>query len=190
MKVAELLTIVSAFQEIKSRVKWHWRELWSSGKPVIMVGTATCGRATGALEVLRAIKDEIKKQNLDCSVIEVGCMGHCYAEPIVIISKPGYPLICYGHVNPVIAERLIKEFVLGDDPCLEFVLGALKENDLVPSLADFPRAKYEKKVILKNCGQIDPTEIDHYIANGGYGALGKALQMPPEELIDTVRRSG
>ena len=77
-------------------------------------------------------------------------MGHCYAEPIVIISKPGYPPICYGYVNPVIAERLIKEFILGDNPCLEFVLGALEENDLVPSLLELPRAKYEKKIILKH----------------------------------------
>ena len=117
-------------------------------------------------------------------------MGHCYAEPLVIISKPGYAPICYGYVNPVIAERLIKEFILGDNPCPEFVIGALEENDLVPSFADFPRARYEKKIILKNCGHIDPTDIDHYIAIGGYSALAKALQMTPEEIIDEVTRSG
>jgi len=190
VRVAELSAIVSAFQEIKNRAEVQWRELWDGNKPVIMVGTATCGRAAGALEVLQTLRDEVKKRNLDCPVIEVGCMGHCYTEPIVIISKPGYSPICYGHVNPVIAERLIKDFILGDDPCLEFVLGALEKNDLVPSLADFPRAKYEKKIILKNCGQIDPTEIDHYIAAGGYSALVKALQMPPEKIIDEVKRSG
>jgi len=190
VKVAELPTIVSAFHEIKSRAELHWQELVGSGKPVIMVGAATCGRAAGALKVLRAIKNEVKRQNLDCSVIEVGCMGHCYAEPIVIIGKPGYPPICYRHVNPVIAETLVREFIIGDNPCLEFVLGALEESDRVPSFSDFPRAKYEKKVILKNCGQIDPTEIDHYIANGGYAGLAKALQKQPEEIIDEVERSG
>jgi NADH-quinone oxidoreductase subunit F len=155
-----------------------------------MVGAATCGRAAGALEVLRAIKGELKKQRLDCPVVEVGCMGHCYAEPIVTISKPGYPPICYRQVNPVIAERLIREFILGDDPCLEFVLGALEENDLVPSFSVFPRARFEKKVILKNCGHINPRQIEHYIANGGYSAMVKALQMPPEEIIAEVKRSG
>ena len=189
MKIVEMPAIASAFQEIKSRAEAHWRELWNSGQPVIMVGTATCGRAAGALEVLQTLRDEVKKQKLDCPVIEVGCMGHCYAEPIVIVSKPGYPAICYAHVNPVIAERLIKEFILGDDPCFEFVLGALEANDLIPSLADFPRANYEKKVILKNCGQINPTEINHYLANGGYATLTKALQVPAEEIIDEVRRS-
>jgi NADH-quinone oxidoreductase subunit F len=155
-----------------------------------MVGTATCGRAAGALEVLWAIKAELKKHNLDCPVIEVGCMGHCYAEPIVTISKPGYPPICYGHVNPVIAERLIREFVLGDNPCLEFVLGALEANDLVPSFSDFPRAGFEQKTILRNCGHIDPEHVEHYIANGGYSALVKALQLKPEEIIAEVKKSG
>lgn len=190
MKLAGLQSIASTFEEIKSRAESHWRELWDSGRPAIMVGAATCGRAAGALEVLQAIRNEIKKQNLDCQVVEVGCMGHCYAEPIVIISKPGYPPICYGYVNPVIAERLIREFILGDNPCLEFVLGALAENDLVPSFSDFPRAKYEKKIILKNCGQIDPKQVDHYMANSGYTALVKALQMQPEEIIDEVKKSG
>jgi len=190
VKITDLQSVLPAFQGIKSRAESQWRELRDGGKPVIMVGAATCGRAAGALEVLRAIKDELKKQRLDCPVVEVGCMGHCYAEPIVTISKPGYPPICYGYVNPVIAERLVSEFILGDDPCLEFVLGALEENDLVPSFSDFPRAKFEKKVILKNCGHIDPEQVEHYIANGGYAALVKALQMQPEEIIDEVKSSG
>jgi len=189
VKATRRQSVVSTFQEIKSQAESRWREL-QGGKPVIMVGVATCGRAAGALEVLRAIKGELKKHKLDCPVVEVGCMGHCYAEPIVTISKPGYPPICYRQVNPVIAQRLIREFILGDDPCLEFVLGALEENDLVPSFSDFPRARFEKKVILKNCGHIDPGQIDHYIVNGGYAALAKALQLPPEEIINEVKRSG
>jgi NADH-quinone oxidoreductase subunit F len=140
--------------------------------------------------VLGAIKDELKKHGLNYPVIEVGCIGHCYAEPIVTISKPGYPPICYGQVNPVIAQRLIREFVLGDNPCLEFVLGALEKNDLVPSFADFPRARFEQKVILKNCGYIDPEKIEHYIAGGGYSSLAKALQLKPEEVIAQVKKSG
>ncbi|MGB2800315.1 MAG: NADH-quinone oxidoreductase subunit NuoF [Dehalococcoidia bacterium] len=190
MKVTELPNIASAFREIKDRADSNWRELWDGSKAVIMVGTATCGRAAGAIEVLEALRDEVKKRNLDCPVIEVGCMGHCYSEPNVTITKPGYPPICYAHVNPVIAERLVKEFILGDDPCLEFVLAAMEENDLVPSFSDFPRAQYEKKVVLKNCGQIDPEQIEHYIAQGGYAALAKALQMRPEDIIDEVKRSG
>ena len=190
MKVAEPSAITSNFQEIKSRADSRWQELWHSGKPVIMVGAATCGRAAGALEVLQAMRNEIDRQSLGCHLVDVGCMGHCYAEPIVIISKPGYPAIAYGHVNPVMAEMLVREFILGDNPCLEFVLGALEENDLVPSLSDFPRAKYEQKIVLQNCGYIDPEQIDHYIANGGYQALVQVLGVTPQEIIDKVKKSG
>jgi NADH-quinone oxidoreductase subunit F len=190
VKAAEPSTITSSFQGIKDRADSLWQELWHGGKPVIMVGAATCGRAAGALEVLQAMRNEIERQNLDCHLVEVGCMGHCYAEPIVIVSKPGYPPIAYGHVNPVVAEMLVREFILGDNPCLEFVLGALEENDLIPSLSDFPRAKYEQKIVLQNCGYIDPEQVDHYIANGGYQALVKVLGMPPQEIIDEVKKSG
>jgi NADH-quinone oxidoreductase subunit F len=189
VKATGLPDIAATFQKIKKRAEARYREL-QKARAVIMVGAATCGRAAGALEVLRAFKNELKKHNLDCPVLEVGCMGHCYAEPIVIIAKPGYPSIVYQQVNAVIAQRLVREFILGDDPCLESVLGALEENELVPSLADFPRAQFERKVILKNCGHIDPEDIDHYIAGGGYGALVKALQLKPEKIINEVKKSG
>ena len=146
MKTRELSTVVSSFEKIKNLAESHCRTLQDGSKPVVIVGTATCGRAAGALEVLQTLRDEVKKHNLDCPVIEVGCMGHCYAEPLVIISKPGFPPICYGHVNPVIAERLIREFILGDNPCFEFVLGALEENDLIPSFSDFPGPSMRKRL--------------------------------------------
>ncbi|MBI4284462.1 MAG: NADH-quinone oxidoreductase subunit NuoF [Chloroflexi bacterium] len=150
---------------------------------------ATCGRAAGAMDVLQALRDELARLELDCPVVEVGCTGHCYAEPLVTIYKPGYPAICYGYVNPVIARTLLREFLQGDNPCPEFVLGALETNDLVPSFADFPRAKYETRLLLKNCGQIDPEQIEHYIANGGYAALEKALQITPEEVITEIKEA-
>jgi NADH-quinone oxidoreductase subunit F len=152
MLVAERATITYTFEEIKQRAELHWKQLWESDNPGVMVGTTICGRAAGALEVVQTIKDEVEKHDLVCPVIEVGCMCHCYAEPIVMISKPGYSPVCYGRVNPVIAQRLVREYILGDDPCLEFVLGALEENELIPSFADFPRAQYENKIILTHCG--------------------------------------
>ncbi|MFA5308570.1 MAG: NADH-ubiquinone oxidoreductase-F iron-sulfur binding region domain-containing protein [Dehalococcoidales bacterium] len=178
-----------AFRELRDKAGAKLRRL-KDGKTVIMVGAATCGRAAGALDVLRAFRDEVKKHNLDCPVIEVGCLGHCYAEPLVIIGKPGWPPVAYGYVNPVIAERLVNEFILGDNPCPEFVLAALAPNDLLPSFQDFPRARYERKIILQNCGLIDPSDINDSIANGGYSALAKALALPPQKIIAEIQKSG
>jgi NADH-quinone oxidoreductase subunit F len=181
--------IRSTFEDIKKRAESSWLGVWNGEHPAIFVGTATCGRAAGALEVLQAFREGIKKRNLTCVVGEVGCMGHCYAEPLVVLRKPGYPPIAYHHVTPVLAENLIVNFFLGEDPCLEFILGALEPNDLIPSLTDFSRANYERKVLLENCGQIDPEEIDHSIARGGYEGLMKALQMPPEQIVEEIKRS-
>jgi NADH-quinone oxidoreductase subunit F len=189
LKEAAQPTGTFVFDEIRKRAEAHWENLWNDQNPVILVGTATCGRAAGALDVLQAVKEVVKNRNLKCVVLEVGCLGHCYAEPLVIIRKPGYPSICYGHVTPVLAENLVVNLVLNDDPSLEFVLGALEENELIPSFSDFPRAEYEKRIILKNCGQIDPEDIDHYIGNGGYQGFLKTLQMKPEEVVEEVKRS-
>jgi NADH-quinone oxidoreductase subunit F len=177
------------FEEIRKQAQSGWQAIWNDQASVILVGTATCGRAAGALEVLETIKETVRRQNLNCLIYEVGCMGHCYAEPLITLRKPGFPPICYGHVTPVLAESLINHLILNGDPCLEFVLGALEENDLVPSFSDFPRSKYEKRILLRNCGKVNPEEIEHYIANGGYESLSRALQMQPEEIISEVKRS-
>jgi len=182
--------VAAAFWEISERARQNRRKAFPEERTLITVGAATCGRAAGVREVIDALKAEVARQGLDCSVVEVGCLGHCYAEPMVTIHKPGHPPICYGYVNDVIAERLVKEFVAGDDPCFQFVLGALEANDLVPSFDDFPRAAHEHKIVLRNCGLIDPTEIDDYLASGGYAALAKALDQAPEDIVGEISKSG
>ena len=131
--------VASTFQVMKERALSRWKELWDSNKPVIMVSTATCGRAAGALEVLQAIREELGKDQDGVRIVEVGCMGHCYAEPLVIIKKPGNPTVVYGYITPEKARRLVKDYIRGGDISPEFALGALEENELLPSLYDLPR---------------------------------------------------
>ncbi len=184
--------IASTFEQIRERAHSQWEQLFKGDKPVITVGTATCGRAAGALDVLNTIRKQLEAEHLDIPVIEVGCMGHCYAEPLVAIFKPGggYPPLLYGYVTPEIAELLVRDYILGEDPCLEFLLGALEPNEIVPSIYDLPRFAYEKPILLENCGRIDPTKIDHYIAHNGYSGLAKALQTNPESIIGEIEKSG
>ena len=178
-----------SFEETRKQAASRVDGIWNGPVPVILVGTATCGRASGAMGVLEAVKETVRKHDLNCLTFEVGCLGHCYAEPLLVIRKPGYPSICYGQVNPVLAENLIRNFLINDDPSLEFVLGALEANDLVPSFSDFPRAGYERRILLKNCGLIDPESIEHYIGQGGYEGLLETLRMAPEEVLEKVRQS-
>ncbi len=179
-----------SFEHIRKIALAEWDALVNSPKPRISIGTATCGRAAGALETLETLKAELAERNIDAILTEVGCMGHCYAEPLVIINKPGFPPICYGYVTPGVASRLISDYIISDDPCYEFILGALEENELIPSIFDQPRFQYEKHILLSRCGYIDPEDINQYIANGGYSAMNKALQTKPQDIISELKHSG
>jgi NADH-quinone oxidoreductase subunit F len=142
------------------------------------------------LDTLGAISDELARQHIDATVLEVGCMGHCYAEPLVVVAKPGYPAIAYAYVTPEIGQRLVQDFLLGDDFSPEFILGGLEESDLIPPIYDQPRYAYERPLILENLGRIDPEDVDQYIAKDGYEALARALRMEPEGIIREIERSG
>jgi NADH-quinone oxidoreductase subunit F len=178
-----------AFEQLRERALAEWDTFWNDPKPRITVGTATCGKAAGAMEILQTIKEELVEKNIDAVVTEVGCMGYCYAEPLVVISKAGFPPICYAYVTPGMTSRLISDFIVGDDPCFEFALGALKENDLIPTIFDQPRFQSEKRILLSRCGYINPEDINQYIANGGYAAMIKSLQMKPQDVIAEIKRS-
>ena len=180
------------FEEIRSRAVAQWEELERSDKPRILVGAATCGRAAGAIVVIKAIEDELAKGNIEAIIIQVGCLGLCYTEPLVDIIKPGRPRICYGNVTPEIARELIQDYVVKDNPRPDLALGTLGEGSIdgIPRLFDLPMLKPQVRIALRNCGHIDPENIDHYIANGGYSGLVKALSMKPEEVIEEVKKSG
>jgi NADH-quinone oxidoreductase subunit F len=182
--------ITQAYAAMQQDAQADWDSLWHGERPVIIIGGGSCGRAAGALDVLAAAKESLKQYNFDAEVFEAGCLGHCYAEPVVIVRKPGTPAVAYARVNPVIMENIVREYLIGGNPLLEFVLAALEPNDLIPAFDDFPRAQIEKKVVLANCGLIDPEKIGHYIAAGGYSALAEALTQPPESIINEVKKSG
>ena len=107
--------------------------------PKIHIGMATCGIASGALETQKAFEEALVENNIDAQIHTVGCCGHCYAEPVVIIDHPdsGFPPIFYHEVTPGKAKMLVKLFLGGGDPRFEHVYGATEENDLIPSVSDF-----------------------------------------------------
>ena len=177
------------FEEISSKAKSEWEALQKSS--YILVGTATCGRAAGALDVVDAFSKGLTRQSLKVPIREVGCMGLCYAEPLVTISKPGSLRVVYANVTPEIVPRLVEGYVVGDDPCLELALGTLEgggeEAVYIPEL---PMFEHELRLILRCCGYSNPENINHYIASGGYRGLDKALKMSPEKIIGEVKKSG
>ena len=180
------------FKEVQKRAAGKWEALQQSSKPVILIGAATCGQAAGARGVIKAIEDELQQRKIDAIIMHVGCIGVCYAEPLVDIVKPGRPRICYGNMTPELARGLIVDYLVNDNPRPDLALGTIGDGAIqgIPKFFDLPMLKPQVRIALRNCGYIDPENIDHYIARGGYSGLVKALSMKPEEVIEEIRISG
>jgi NADH-quinone oxidoreductase subunit F len=168
--------------------RFHARQ--AAGLPVIHVGTATCGIAAGALEVIATFKTVLAERNLKARIHEVGCIGHCYAEPLVVIENPPFPSIVYRKVTPGIARMLVKSYLEKGDPLLIHSLGALEKNERIPSVLDLPRFSGQQRLVMEHCGIIDPADIFDYIRSGGYAAWQAALQRPPGDIIAEIEAAG
>ena len=151
----------------------------------IKVGLGTCGVSAGAEKTYEAVKLEIEKQNIQAVLKETGCNGMCYREPLVEIIDENKDSYVYGEVTPEKAKRIMNEHVLGDTPIEEWIVQSTKPVD------DDTFFKKQKRIVLRNCGNIDPNSIDEYIAVGGYQAIQKVLkEYTPEQVIDIMTRSG
>ena len=181
-----------SFADIQKQATAEWEALQQSQTPRILVGSATCGRAAGAEAVLAALTKELTERNIDAIVTQVGCIGLCYVEPLVDIVKPGRPRICYKNVTPEIIPQLIEDYLVKDNPRPDLALGTIGDGviDGIPNLFELPTLKPQVRIILRHCGFIDPTNINHYIADGGYSGLVKALGMKPDDIIQEIKKSG
>jgi NADH-quinone oxidoreductase subunit F len=158
--------------------------------PKIHIGMATCGIASGALETKSAFEEALRERQVSALIHPVGCIGHCYAEPVVVVENPGFPPILYYKVTPGKAGMIVKSFLEEGDPLFEHLLGAMVENDLIPPVSDFPRFNQEKRVVTERCGLVDPEDIYDYLAEGGYASMARALGRDPDEIIQHVTNSG
>jgi NADH-quinone oxidoreductase subunit F len=168
-----------------------WEDLLSCDAPVVTVGTATCGRSAGALETLANLREEVAKRGIECQFVEVGCLGPCYAEPLVTVQQPGQATVCFASVDRMGARR-IAAWLDGEDLPGKYVFattGSERVED-VPDLMDTPMMKGQVRRVLRNCGVIDPTDIRHSLARGGYKGLERALQMDTAARLAELERSG
>ena len=179
-------------------------------KTKIMVGMGTCGLATGAGEVFEAISEEVEKQKLDWIVSPTCCIGFCQEEPLVDILQPGRPRLTYKEMTPEKARELIKALVKGEFK-KEGVLAKIEEEEYlvedkiwkypkdsppkelekIPTYAQLPFYAKQLKIAMRNCGFINPENIEEYIARGGYRTLYKVLkEIKPGKVIAEVTKSG
>jgi len=200
---------INNLQDLNKRKEKGMASLFPS-KTKVMVGEATCGIATGAGLVYNALAEEIEKQKSDIILSKTGCIGMCYREPLVDVIEPNRPRLTYSKLMPKnvpaflnqVLEgnhkskkpycRIDEDIFIGNGETRRCFSGALPDDLGEVSLMseiDF----YEKQVRIatRNCGYIDPDNIDEYIARGGYFSLHKALSsMQPEDIVEEAIQSG
>jgi NADH-quinone oxidoreductase subunit F len=184
---------MSNFQEKREAAKKRWDSLQTSKIPVIYLGAASCGRAAGAMDVLESVEKTLRAKRLKAKIIQAGCIGPCYLEPLMDITLPGRPRISYANVNPDQAKSIVESYIVKGDPKANLAVGHFgdeKAFDGIPRFFDLPMLKPQQRVVLRNCGFIDPEQIDHYLANDGYLGIINAFQMGPERVIAQVKKAG
>ncbi len=158
---------------------------------VLVCGGTGC-TSSGSPAIREHLENELKKQGLDeeIKVVQTGCFGLCALGPIMIVYPEGtfYSRVTEDDVTEIVSEHLLK-----GRPVERLVYNP-KTEDMphgVTSLSETPFYKSQMRIALRNCGVINPEEIDEYIALDGYLALGKALtEMTPQQVIDLVKASG
>ena len=156
---------------------------------VLVCGCPACTKA-GAPEVRAALEEEIKRRGLadEIRVVETGSRGFCFLGPIVIVQPEG---ILYCQVQAADVPELVEETLVKGRIVERLTYKEPATHQAVPHYKDIPFYGKQMRIVLRNCGLINPQSIEEYIAVGGYQALGKALtSMTPEEVIEEVKKSG
>ena len=146
--------------------------------------------ASGALAVSAALQEAIREHGLndEVNVIETGCLGPCAAGPVAAVYPDG---VFYQTLKPEDAAQIVEEHLLKGRIVDRLVYKAPETGESVPQMEEIGFFRAQEKIVLRNCGVIDPTRIEEYIARDGYEALTRVLtEMTPEEVIDVVKRSG
>ena len=170
-----------------------WDDFENPKKNLVLVGAATCGRAAGALEVIDEFKRELSAAGLgDVEVVETACIGLCYAEPLVEVRAAGVPPILYSNVHAKDVSKIVSEHIKSGKIVKEKAEAVMGDDDFdgIAAFKKHPMVALQKRVVLRNCGVINPSSFEHYLARGGYKGLKRSFSMSPEEVIEEMKRSG
>ncbi len=152
----------------------------------VTVGYSTCGIAAGAEDTYKALEAKLAGLPDAPALLRTGCVGMCYQEPLVEIGNGSGTRYLYGHISPDKVARLIDEHVLQGAPIADWLVWTSSGEG-----SDHAYIARQQRIVLRNCGNIDPESIDEYIGTGGYQALQKVLDgKDPEAVVNLMVESG
>ena len=159
---------------------------------VLVCGGTGC-TSSGSQAILAKLEEELKLKGLEeeIKLVQTGCFGLCALGPIMIVYPEGtfYSQVTPEDVPEIVEEHLLKGRLV--DRLVYNDTGDAQKNDVAPSLNDTTFYKKQKRVALRNCGVINPENIEEYIARDGYFALAKVVgEMTPDDVIKVINDSG
>jgi NADH:ubiquinone oxidoreductase subunit F (NADH-binding)/Pyruvate/2-oxoacid:ferredoxin oxidoreductase delta subunit/(2Fe-2S) ferredoxin len=183
---------VRTLEAQRTRATRVWEQVQQNPRPLLYVGAASCGLAAGAAEVIEAIQRHLAQRERPADILRVGCIGPCYLEPLVDIQMPGQPRISYSNMTPELVPDLLDSFLEKGEVQRRHLLGHFGTNgfDGVPRFHDHPMLAGQLRFVLRNCGIIDPENLDHYLARDGFVAFEKCLATSWKDVLETIKNSG
>lgn len=156
----------------------------------VMVCGGTGCTSSGSDDVADKFVQELKDKGLDkeVAVVRTGCFGLCELGPVVVVYPEG---VFYSKMKPEYVPEIVEEHLLKGRPVKKYLFGETITEEEIKPLEETTFYKKQKRIALRNCGIIDPEDIEEAIAMGAYEALGKVLTtMTPEQVIDEIKKSG
>ena len=169
--------MADSFPKLQQEAATRWQALNSGARPWVRIGSAMCGQAAGADAVFDALSHALQENNVDASISRVGCLGLCFAEPLVDVQLPGGPRVFYSNVTPEAARQIAANHLVGGSPNADLAWGYLGDGNglangaasSIRNLDDHPMRAMETRIALRNAGNIDPLDIHQYIATAVTG---------------------
>ncbi|MCK4549873.1 MAG: NADH-quinone oxidoreductase subunit F, partial [Candidatus Krumholzibacteria bacterium] len=155
----------------------------------VIVGMGTCGLSAGARQVYEKLESILEANPGAFELSGTSCIGMCYREPLVEI-RSGDERMIYGGVTEELAQEIFDRHVKGGKILEEHLALGISGGE-VGAGSEMEFQSLQEKIVLRNCGTIDPESIDEYEKAGGYEGLSKALlEMTPEDIIEEMKASG
>lgn len=147
----------------------------------VVIGQGSCGIATGAKKTYAEFERVLADKKLNIPMDVTGCVGTCYLEPIVDIYEDDGKMTRYVKVQPEKVEEIVESHLVNHKPCEKYAISDEDKNFVGK----------QQRVVLRNCGVINPENIDEYVAVDGYKAIRKVLkEMTPEQVISEIKIAG
>ena len=180
----ERLTNIDGLKNLRSHLS---RETFNPEKDRVRICCGTACTASGSRDVVRVLEEEIAKKGLDLEVVRTGCQGICQKGPVMKVEPHGY---FYQKVNKENVRGVIPTTYIASYPVRELLYRGTFLEKPVEVMEDIPFYKKQLRIALRNNGRIDPANIYHYIAVGGYSAAEKMFSsMSPEQALEEVKKA-